>query len=251
MGGAQAKPKTRRSSVYLESDKIESSVKTTVVPVHTHYYGKGKPNSPDGKDFGLQEIWEGWDFPQSSKNCVIIRPRWVNMPGSAADFWSQTSVDPTYPPALAKPGITETDYTAIIAPINRILNTFYPFQRNVSLDGLVPPKIPIDTNNSRFCYIAEVRRHLAKAAQQFPKTRWSVHIHKVQNEGSNGMFTDHIFHTLQIDMLEKQALVTTPAGPATTKSLSSSSAKEDGQAEAPSPRPNYGDATTECEVYEM
>jgi hypothetical protein len=40
-----------------------------------HYYGKCKPTSPDGKDLGLQEVFEDWTFPVSDARKVVLLPR--------------------------------------------------------------------------------------------------------------------------------------------------------------------------------
>merc|ERR1711865_477894 len=124
------------------------------------------------------------------------------------------------------------DFQALMETINRILGTFYPYQCNKSLAGIfekggTKQNIRTDTNN--FEYMLEIRRILAKAAQQFPQVRFTVHIYKMRAEGSDSSrFTDSMYHSLQIDL---------GATPGNQESKKEEATKEDEEAQAPPPSP--------------
>lgn len=213
MGSAQGKTAAnvsqarRKSHYYYEDEAVKEEEIPNfklLVPVEAHYYGLGKPNSPTGEDFGIQEVWKSWDFPQSKGSRIIVLPRWVNNVGNHADYWSLKELDLKYDTQIAQSGMSEEDFTAIIKRLNRILNTFYPYQVNQSLAGITAKGSTgknIRTDCHNFEYMLEIRRVLAQATKRFPCIRWTVHVYKIRNEGSDERrFTDYMYHSLQIDL---------------------------------------------------
>merc|ERR1711924_111688 len=152
-----------------------------------HFYGRMTPNSPEGEDLGLSEPAPTWDFPKSTSSTVIIRPAWTEskvMGFSYNHGWDPKHFDRFYPAALEEYGISQQDYNKIIVKLNAILVAFHPFTRNSEV------------------YITEMRKHLTKLNQDYPKTCWELQIHKHVSELSPVLFFENVHHSIRISLLK-------------------------------------------------
>jgi len=231
------------------------------------YYGKRKPACPDGDDTGLQEIYTCWNFPVSTGNIIHVLPRWRNKVSFWEENWDPKNLETSYLPQLKSHGISEEAYQQILAPINQILSSYFPFQTHAEMIGKAP------NGESGSFYLVEIRKRLRQATNDYSQTQWSLRVHKYANEGAGNLFTENIYHSIQIKLLGSVYLPTrqnsykvrandqyfeAPTGnDVTTYSPSQGLklenvgsnekvkevvGKVDGEANAPSPRPNYGDA---------
>jgi len=235
---------------YKQSEYMPENAKRCNVLMH--YYGKQKPSAPDGSDDGLKEVYECWDFPKSTTTTIHVLPTWRDSAPFWEENWDSQSFDKTYPAQLGNAGISEETYRQILDPLNRILCSFYPFQQKDEMTKTGPE----DT-----FYILELRKRLKQASVDYPETRWSIHVHKFASDLAGSLFTETVLHSLQIKLLNQVSIrqtkdvvtqdsnsVSTPTSDGLKLEDVSSSkdevipiGKEDGTAQAPSPKPNYGD----------
>jgi len=170
--------------------KIDGSLPKPQAKFVTFFYGRMTPNSPDGKDLGLSEPAPTWDFPKSGDNVCFICPQWQQTKLLGFNLhhdWNASAFDPTYQPMLGPMGISEQDYSAIIANLNKILEAFTPFTRDSTT------------------YITVMRRHLTKIQQDYPQTRWELQIHKFVTELSSTLFFENVFHSLKVSRADLAA----------------------------------------------
>jgi len=238
---------------YQKSDYMPEKAKRS--NILSHFYGKQKPNSPDGDDSGLQEVYDCWDFPQTTSTTIHVLPTWRDSAPFWEEQWDAKSFDSKYPAQLANAGISEEAYKEIFHPLNQILATFSPFQHKDEIFGRKE-----GGEDSSF-YILELRKRLRKASENFPETRWSLHVHKFAADLAGNLFTETVLHSVQIKLLNQVSTrqdneVETEDKSNSVSTLSPSQAlkledvgKEDGTATAPSPKPNYGDAAIKNDGY--
>lgn len=252
------------SSTQKYTDTMPANARKSAIL--THFYGKQKPSSKDGKDTGLQEVYKCWDFPKSTGNVIYVLPKWrETVPFmSVEENWDPRNFDPSYPAKLDGTGIQPEQYQQIIRPLNQILQTYFPFQQPSEVQARAPscfssssvvepvPVVPCGEKS----YIVEMRKRLQKASDDFPKTQWSLHVHKYCVDLAGDLFIETIYHSLQIKLIDPNAAqdsnsvsTLSPSHGLKLEDVSSKdeasnypTGKEDGAAAAPSPRPNYGDA---------
>jgi len=189
-----------------ETDKKAIEITT---PASCHYYGKGKPLDKSGKDGGLKEIYSSWKFPSSDGSKIVILPKWNE--GVHGD-WSQTQFDDSFDSRLGSHGMTEAAWKELVSKLNRLLKAYYPFQRDrkksvksiTSDRGWNAKTKGIDTNGTHnYWYALQMRKLLAKTGQEYPRTNWSLQIHKHTVGGDVGLFTEKIYHTITIAFGDK------------------------------------------------
>lgn len=246
------------------TDQMPANARTS--GVQTHFYGKQKPSSKDGIDAGLQEVYDCWDFPKSTRNVVHILPNWRDTVPfmSVEENWDPRKFDTTFPPQLEAAGISPDQYQQIIHPLNQILNTYHPFQNPNEVQAAVPScfsasvaePVPVVPCGEKI-YVVEMRKRLRKASDNFPKTQWTLHVHKYAADLAGDLFIETIYHSLEIKVFDQpiaaqdsnSVSTLSPSHGLKLEDVSSKdeasnypTGKEDGSAAAPSPRPNYGDA---------
>jgi len=139
-------PSAYKKADYMPEGRMSSAI--------THFYGKQKPNSKDGDDTGLAEIYECWDFPQSNDTTIHILPRWRDVVPFYQENWDARSMERTYPTQLQQYGVSEEAFKRIMGPINDILVTFYPFQDRQEIFGGKP------YGENQTFYLVELRKRL-------------------------------------------------------------------------------------------